>query len=90
MLGLAAPFDLRQHFVDDGIFGKGLPEGRIQTLQQLGDGFIVAADQSDAYLLSLRGQGGAADRWYLPDRDLTAGVIEKGLDMLAANQRLRR
>jgi hypothetical protein len=33
MLWAAASFDLRQHFVDDGIFRKRFPEGRIQALQ---------------------------------------------------------
>jgi hypothetical protein len=82
MLRLAAPFDLRQYFVNDGIFSKRLPEGRIQALQQLGDRFIVAAYEGDAHLLSLGGQGGAADGWYFPDRDLTAGAIEEGLNVL--------
>jgi hypothetical protein len=82
MLGPAAPFDLRQYFVDNGIFRERLPERRIQALQQVSDCFIVAAHECDAHFFSLRGQGGAADRWYFPDRDLTAGAIEEGLDML--------
>jgi hypothetical protein len=81
MLFAATSFDFRQHFIDDGIFRKRLSEGRIQALQQVGDRFIVAAYQRDAHLFPLRGQGRATDRRYLPDRDLTAGVIEEGLDM---------
>jgi len=81
MLWAAASFDLRQHFVDDGIFRKRLAEGRIQALQQVGDRFIVAAHEGDANFLSLRGQGRAADGRYLTDGDLTARVIEEGLDM---------
>ena len=37
MLGAATSFDLRQHFVDNGIFRQRLPQGRIQALQQIGD-----------------------------------------------------
>ncbi len=43
--------DFRQHFVDQGIF-RELSEGRIQALQQLDEGFIVAADESDEHLWS--------------------------------------
>jgi hypothetical protein len=81
MLGAAASFDLRQHLIDNGIVRERLPEGRIQALQQIGNRFIVAAHESDAHFLSHRGQGGAADRRYLTDRDLTARVIEEGLDV---------
>jgi hypothetical protein len=72
-------FDLRQHFVDNGVFRERLPQRRIQALKQIGDRFIVAAHEGDAPLLSLRGQGRAADRRYLTDRDLTAEVVEEGL-----------
>jgi hypothetical protein len=73
--------DLRQHFVDNGIIRERFPEGRIQPLKQIGDRFIVAAHEGDANFLSLCSQGCAADRRYLTDCDLTAGVIEEGLDM---------
>ncbi len=77
MLGAATSFDLRQHFVDNGIFRERLPQGRVQALQQIGDRFIVAAHEGDAHFLSLRGQGRAADGRYLTDGDLTAGVVEE-------------
>jgi len=51
LLWATAPFDLRQHLVDDGIFRKRLPEGRIQALQQVGDRFIVPAYEGDANFL---------------------------------------
>ena len=87
MLGAATAFDLRQHFVDDSVFSERLPEGGIQARQQIGDRFIVAAHEGDTHFLPLRRQGRATDRRYFPDRDLTAGVIEEGLDIFEGRDR---
>jgi hypothetical protein len=87
MLGAAAPFDLRQHFVYDRIFSERLPEGGIQSHKQIGDRFIVAAHEGNAYFLSHGGQSGAPDGWYLTDRDLTTRVIEEGLDVFEGRSR---
>jgi len=35
-------------------FRDGFAEGRVQPLQQVGDGFIVAAHQGDTHFLPLR------------------------------------
>jgi hypothetical protein len=40
MLRAATSFDLRQHLIDNGIVSENLPEGCIQALQQIGNGFI--------------------------------------------------
>ena len=82
MLPAAASFDLWQHLIDNGIFRKRLAEGRIQALQQIGDCLIVAAHEGDAYFLPFRGQGRAEEGRDLTDGDLTARVIEEGLDVL--------
>jgi|ERR1700677_3665679 len=81
MLWAAAPFDLGQYLIDDRIFRERLSEGVIQALQQIGDGFLVAANESNTHFLPLRRQGRAADRRYFADGDLTARVIEEGLNV---------
>ncbi|MGO9594523.1 MAG: hypothetical protein ACLPZ0_12620 [Steroidobacteraceae bacterium] len=73
--------DLGQHLIDNGIFRERFAEGGVQPLEQIRDRFIVAAHQGDTHFLTLRRQGRATYRWYLTDRDLTAGVIEEGLDV---------
>jgi hypothetical protein len=90
MLPAAASFDLWQHLIDNGIFRKRLAEGRIQALQQIGDCLIVAAHEGDAYFLPFRGQGRAAEGRDLTDGDLTARVIEKGLDMFKGRDGCKR
>ena len=87
MLGLAAPFDLRQHLVDDGVFRERFPEGHIQALQQIGHRFLVPTYEGDADFLSLCGESGAAYGWYLTDCDLATGVIEESLDMFEGRDR---
>jgi hypothetical protein len=81
MLWAVAPFDLRQRFIDDGIFRERFAEGRIQPLQQIGDRFIVPAHQRDTDFLPFRRQGRAANRRYFTNGDLTAGVVEESLDV---------
>jgi len=82
MLFAAASFDLRQHFIDRGIFCECLAEGCVETLQQVGHGFIIATHVGDAHFLALGSQRRATDRRDLTDGYLTARVVEEGLDML--------
>ena len=81
MLAAAAAFYLRQDFVHRGIFRERLAEGCIEALQQFGHGLIVATHEGDANFLAFGGQHCSPNRQYLTDRDLTARVVEEGLDM---------
>ena len=55
MFRAAASFDLRQHFVDDSILSKRLPEGRIQvcsrsatvSYHRVSEAGTLPADQRD-------------------------------------------
>jgi hypothetical protein len=78
---LLSSLDLGQHLIDNGIFRERFAEGGVQPLEQIRDRFIVAAHEGDTHFLPFRGQGRAADRRYFTDGDLTARVIEEGLDV---------
>jgi hypothetical protein len=81
---LPTTLNLRQNFVDDDVFFRGLAECGIQPLQQVRYGFGFSADQSNARLFADGGQCRASDRRDFTDGDLTAGLIEEGLDVLEA------
>jgi len=87
LLRAATSFDLGQYLIDNGIVSENLPEGCIQALQQIGNGFILAAYEGHSYFLSHRSQGRAADWRYFTDRDLTSRVIEESLDMFEGRDR---
>ncbi len=87
MLRAATSFDLRQHLIDNGIVSEDLPEGCVEALQQIGNGFILAAYEGHPNFLSHRSQGRATDRRYFTDRDLTSRVIEESLDMFEGRDR---
>ena len=80
----ALAFDFRQDFIGGGAGGDEVGECGVEPLQELGDGFIVAADERDARFLALGGERRATDRRDFPDGDLTACVIQEGLDMIEA------
>jgi hypothetical protein len=78
----AAPLDFREDFIDDSVIRHSFAQRGIESLQQLRDGFVIAAHERDTGRFSLGGQRCTADRRDLPDCDLAARVIEESLDIL--------
>jgi hypothetical protein len=74
----------REDLVDDGVLSHCLTQCGIQSLKQLRDGLVIATHERDPSLLSLGSQYCTTDGRDLADRDLTASVIEKDLDVIEA------
>ena len=77
----ATALDFRQYLVNDRIVGYRFAQGGVQALEQLCDGFAVATDERNAHLLALGRERGPSDRRNLADGDLTARVVEEGLQV---------
>ena len=80
----ALALDFRQDFIGGGAGGDEVGECGVEALQELEDGFVGTTDERDARVLALGSERRAADRRDLPDRDLTACVIQERLDMIEA------
>jgi|SRR6185437_11082631 len=85
--GRTSPLDFRQDFVDHAVVGHHLSQGDVQTFEELDKVLTVTTQKGDPRLLAHRGKGGAADRWYLADSDLTVCLIEERLHVCEGHMR---
>jgi nucleoside-diphosphate-sugar epimerase len=78
----ATSLDFGENFVDDDVLRHRFAQSGVKPLKELRDGLVIAAHERDAGLLPLGSQHRTTDRRDLADRDLTASIIQKGLDVI--------